>query len=34
MIHFLLYLSTFAAGFYLGHPGGAARVVAFVRSKL
>lgn len=34
MIHFLLYLSIFAAGFYLGHPGGFARLVGFVRSKL
>lgn len=34
MIHLLLYLSVFAAGFYLGHPGGFPRLVAFVRSKL
>lgn len=34
MIHFLLYLALFAAGVYVGHPGGLAKIIGFIKSKL
>lgn len=34
MLHFLLYLGIFATGFYVGHPGGLARIIGFIKSKL